>query len=65
MKIEISRPVGKKKKELRGYSIGELKEVNLSVKKARMLGIPVDERRRTVYKENVEILKEALKPLKR
>lgn len=41
----------------RGFSIEELKEVNLSVKEALKHGIPVDLRRSTKYEENVQKLK--------
>jgi large subunit ribosomal protein L13e len=47
----------------RGFSIGELKEVGLNVKKARKLGLYIDERRRSIHKENIEILKEFIKNL--
>ncbi|MEM2637338.1 MAG: ribosomal protein L13e [Candidatus Korarchaeota archaeon] len=61
MKIDVSRPTGVNKKKLRGFSIGEIKEAKLTIAKARSFGIPVDKRRRTVYKENVKILQEVLK----
>jgi large subunit ribosomal protein L13e len=41
----------------RGFSRAELKEVNLSVREALKLGIPVDVRRSTKHDENIEILK--------
>jgi len=44
----------------RGFSRGELREVNLSVREALNLGIPVDVRRSTRHDENVEILKSYL-----
>jgi len=44
----------------RGFSRGELREVNLSVKEALKLGIPVDVRRSTKHDENVEALKSYL-----
>jgi len=44
----------------RGFSRGELREVNLSVREALKLGIPVDVRRSTRHDENVEILKSYL-----
>jgi len=44
----------------RGFSKGELREVNLSLKEARELGIPVDIRRSTRHDENIEILKSYL-----
>ena len=50
-----------KKRKGRGFSIDELKEVGLNPYKARKLGLPVDLRRRTKHKENVEALKKWLK----
>ncbi|MEM4699500.1 MAG: ribosomal protein L13e [Candidatus Nezhaarchaeales archaeon] len=44
----------------RGFSLSELKEVNLSAKEARRLGLYVDERRRSKHPENVEALKRLL-----
>lgn len=44
----------------RGYSIGEIKAVGLTVKQARLLGIYVDERRDTVWDINIQRLKEWL-----
>lgn len=44
----------------RGYSIGEIKSVGLNVEQARLLGIHVDERRKTVWPQNVERLREWL-----
>jgi len=44
----------------RGFSLGELEEAGLSVKKARAFGIYVDLRRKSVHEENVKILKKFL-----
>jgi LSU ribosomal protein L13E len=44
-------------KEAKGFSEQELKEVNLTIKEALKLKIPVDIRRKTKYQENVEKLK--------
>ncbi|RJX16387.1 50S ribosomal protein L13e [Candidatus Bathyarchaeota archaeon] len=49
----------------RGFSKEELKEVGLSVKDARKLGLYVDERRSSKHEENIQMLKEWLKKLKR
>jgi len=45
----------------RGFSVGELKSVGLSVKDARKLGLRVDLRRRSVHEENVKLLREYLR----
>lgn len=44
----------------RGFSLAELKAVQLSVKQARQMGLRVDERRRSCRLENVELLKRML-----
>ncbi|RLF05974.1 MAG: hypothetical protein DRK00_02920 [Thermoprotei archaeon] len=49
----------------RGYSLGEIQAVGLTVKEARLLGIYVDERRKTVHEENVKRLAEWLEAVKR
>lgn len=42
----------------RGFSLEEIKRAGLTVRQAKMLGIPIDKRRRTVHLKNVETLKE-------
>jgi len=44
----------------RGFSTAELKAVGLNVEQARLLGIPVDERRDTSWPQNVEVLRKWL-----
>ena len=44
----------------KGFSLGELKEVGLSVKQALRLKLKVDKRRATVHKWNVEALQHYL-----
>ena len=51
-------------REGKGFSIEELTEVELTLGKAKSMGIPVDTRRTTGYEENVEILKEFLEEAK-
>ena len=46
-----------KKRKARGFSVDELKAVNLTPKQALKLGIPVDIRRKTSYEENINVLK--------
>jgi len=48
----------------RGFSIPELKAVGLDVKKARKLGLRVDERRDTCHEENVKALREFLEKMR-
>jgi len=49
-----------KERKARGFSRAELKEVDLSLKDALKLGIPIDKRRRTKHEENVETLRKNL-----
>jgi len=44
----------------RGFSLPELKAVGLDAKRARRLGLRVDERRDSCHEENVRALKEFL-----
>ena len=44
----------------RGFSRGELKALNLNLKRALRLGIPIDPRRRSRHEENVEALRRLL-----
>ena len=54
---------GGKQRLGKGFSLGELKGVKLSLKQALKLGIPVDSRRKTAHEENVKALKEFLAAL--
>jgi large subunit ribosomal protein L13e len=56
--IVISK--GKKRKG-RGFSLEELKLVGISLNEAKKLKIYIDKRRRSVYEENVELLKKLKK----
>jgi large subunit ribosomal protein L13e len=52
---------GNKIREGKGFSLTELKAVELSLGKAKMMGIPVDSKRKSSHEENIETLKEFLK----
>lgn len=49
----------------RGFSRGEVEKAGLTVKQARLLGLYVDDRRKTVYEENVSSIVEWLKKIER
>ncbi len=48
----------------RGFSPSEVKEVGLSISDARLLGIPVDTRRRSSYEWNIKALRDYLSSIK-
>ncbi|MEM3832017.1 MAG: ribosomal protein L13e [Thermoprotei archaeon] len=48
----------------RGFSIGELKEAGISKEQAMLLGVYIDVRRKSVYKENIDALKRFLEAYK-
>lgn len=60
-----SRPVTQKKtggkREGRGFSRGELKQVGVSPRHALRAKLPIDLRRRTIHEENVQLLTQHLK----
>ena len=64
MTIQAVVDRGRKKRVGRGFSRNELKEVDLSLIEALKLGIPIDIRRSTNRKENVENLRRTTKELK-
>lgn len=41
----------------KGFSRGELKKAEISLKEALKLGIPIDSRRKTAHQENIEAIK--------
>ncbi len=48
----------------RGFSRGELKKAGSSLKEALKLGVPVDDKRKTVHENNVEAVKAFLQEKK-
>jgi len=56
----IALKKGGKPRYGRGFSHEELKSAGLSLREALKLRIPVDSRRRTLHKENVEVIKDFL-----
>jgi len=47
----------------KGFSIGELKAAGLNLEEAKILGLWIDKRRRSVHEWNVKVLKEYLESL--
>jgi len=64
--VSIEAAVKRKRKTRRGkgFSQDELSEAGLSFGQALRLGIPIDSRRRSKHKENVETLKKHLETAK-
>ncbi len=48
----------------RGFSVGEVEAAGLTVKEARMIGLYVDERRKSVHEENIEAIKKWVEAVK-
>lgn len=59
----VNAPKDARPRRGRGFSLGETKQAGLTVKDARDIGLLVDKRRKTVYVENVEALKQYMKDL--
>jgi len=60
LKPVVKSPTKRKPRGGRGFSLGELKAVGLSFKRAKKLGIPIDKRRRSAHEENIEKLRKLL-----
>jgi len=58
-KYSIAKP-----RDGKGFSLGELKEAGIPKDQAKILGIYIDERRRSVHKENVELLRQFIEAYK-
>jgi len=54
-----------RKRRGKGFSQEELKKTGLNLREAAKLGIPVDCRRKTIHKENVDIIKSLLRSRKK
>jgi large subunit ribosomal protein L13e len=58
--VDMISPVvgqGEKTRRVRGFSVDEISAAGLSVREARHIGVPVDQRRKTSHSENIEKLK--------
>jgi len=60
----VFSPIYNKPREGRGFSLKELEEAGLSPNLAKRLKIPIDRRRKSLHKENVEKIKEILASFK-
>ena len=65
LRPEIRTPQSGQKRLGRGFTNQELKDAGISISDARWMAIPVDHRRRTHHPENVAILKDYIKRLKK
>ncbi|WP_291764429.1 ribosomal protein L13e [Caldivirga sp. UBA161] len=54
----VKSPRSSRLKQGRGFSISEIKAVNLTINEARLLGIPIDARRKSTWEWNVKALQE-------
>ncbi|MGC8571277.1 ribosomal protein L13e [Caldivirga sp.] len=54
----VKSPKDGKIKQGRGFSVTEIKAVKLTVNEARLLGIPVDTRRKSTWEWNIKALQE-------
>ncbi len=47
----------------KGFSVGEIAKVGLTIEKARKLGIYVDVRRKSTHEENIQMLKKFIEDM--
>lgn len=56
----VFSPIYNKPREGRGFSLKEIKEAGLTISIAKKLNIPIDRRRKSSHKENVQKIIELL-----
>ncbi|RLG60125.1 50S ribosomal protein L13e [Candidatus Geothermarchaeota archaeon] len=56
----VISPSHKRPRKGKGFSLGELQAVGLTINQAKKLGISIDKRRRSVHQENIELLRRFL-----
>ncbi|MHA2405396.1 MAG: ribosomal protein L13e [Candidatus Hermodarchaeia archaeon] len=62
---EIHAPQTGETRRGRGFSLQELKEAGIGLADARWMAIPIDNRRKTQYPENVKLLQDFVKRIKK
>ena len=62
---EIHAPQSGEPRKGRGFSLKELKDAGIGLADARWMAIPIDSRRKTNHSENVQLLKEYMKRIKK
>jgi predicted RecB family nuclease len=62
---EIHAPQSGEPRKGRGFSLKELKDAGIGLADARWMAIPIDSRRKTNHSENVQLLKEYIKRIKK
>ncbi len=56
----VYSPIYNRPREGRGFSLKEIKEAGLTFSLAKKLNIPIDRRRKSLHKENVQKIMELL-----
>ncbi len=56
-------PLSRKIRVGKGFSKGEITAAGLTLDRAEELGIPVDKRRKSIHKENIELLKDFIQKI--